>query len=211
MGFLGWIHSYYKIALKIKIEYDSILNNYLSDTPKNEYLVNSMQKRFDSLAPTFIQKANFDTFSRLENINDNNQLILQIQFLTLYYIKSLKYMPFKDDYKFNHINVACLEKSYTVKSGQIYSSDIVLTAIDTTQRPVIYIGKYELIKDKAGNVLDYKMIGEYDRIPIVNGRGQYRYQTSSPGIKKFSGLYELKKSNGTIIHIPFQKEFIVTK
>ena len=54
------------------------------------------------------------------------------------------------------------------------------------------------------------MIGENYRIPLSDkGRGVYKQTSSLPGIKKFSGLYELVKSNGTIVHIPFQKDPVI--
>lgn len=78
----------------------------------------------------------------------------------------------RGDFKFNRIDIAVIENSNTLRVGQEYSSEIFLTAWNSTLNPNICI--------KKGDSLAM--------LPIKNGRGIYRCKAISPGIKTYSGV-----------------------
>ena len=54
------------------------------------------------------------------------------------------------------------------------------------------------------------MIGNYDSIPVVSGKGKYAVKASSEGYKKWGGLISMKTDAGTKLY-PFDGEYQVAR
>jgi gliding motility-associated protein GldM len=107
--------------------------------------------------------------------------------------------------KFTSADAIQIANSNYVFLGDSFKADVFLAAKDTTQNPIIFVGDYEL--DENGK---YKMLGDYDSIPVLAGKGKYSVKTSSQGYKKWGGLISMKTDAGDKIY-PFNGEYQVAK
>jgi gliding motility-associated protein GldM len=105
--------------------------------------------------------------------------------------------------KFTSAEAIQIAPSNYVFVGDSFKADIFLAAKDSTQNPVIYVGDYEL--DEEGF---YKMIGSYDSIPVVAGKGKFSVKTRKQGYQNWGGLITMKTDEGTKIY-PFNGEYQV--
>jgi len=107
--------------------------------------------------------------------------------------------------KFTSADAIQIANSNYVFLGDSFKADVFLAAKDTTQNPIIYVGDYELGEDGK-----YKMIGDYDSIPVISGKGKYAIKASSEGYKKWGGLISMKTDAGDKIY-PFNGEYQVAR
>ena len=107
--------------------------------------------------------------------------------------------------KFTSADAIQIATSNYVFLGDSFKADVFLAAKDTTQNPLIYVGDYEIGEDGK-----YKMIGSYDSIPVVSGKGKYAVKASSEGYKKWGGLISMKTDAGTKLY-PFDGEYQVAR
>jgi gliding motility-associated protein GldM len=107
--------------------------------------------------------------------------------------------------KFTSADAIQIATSNYVFLGDSFKADVFLAAKDTTQNPVIYVGDYEMDEDGK-----YKMVGDYDSIPVLAGKGKYAVKTSSQGYKKWGGLISMKTDVGDKIY-PFNGEYQVAR
>ena len=114
------------------------------------------------------------------------------------------------DFKVNKLDAVVIAKSNYVFQGNEFAAEIFLAASDTTQTPKIYIGNYETYLNDQG-VADYKMVGSYEEIPIVNGRGIFTRNSRRIGMNKWSGLLEVTGPDGSKFRRPFNHEFEVAE
>ncbi|MBL6663199.1 MAG: gliding motility protein GldM [Flavobacteriales bacterium] len=107
--------------------------------------------------------------------------------------------------KFTSADAIQIATSNYVFLGDSFKADVFLAAKDTTQNPLIYVGDYEVDEDGK-----YKMVGNYDSIPVVSGKGKYAVKANSEGYKKWGGLISMKTDAGTKLY-PFNGEYQVAK
>ena len=107
--------------------------------------------------------------------------------------------------KFTSADAIQIANSNYVFLGDSFKADVFLAAKDTTQNPVIYVGDYEV--DEYGK---YRMVGDYDSIPVLSGKGKYAVKANSEGYKKWGGLISMKTDGGTKIY-PFDGEYQVAR
>ncbi len=107
--------------------------------------------------------------------------------------------------KFTSADAIQIATSNYVFLGDSFKADVFLAAKDTTQNPLIYVGDYEVDEDGK-----YKMVGNYDSIPVVSGKGKYAVKANSEGYKKWGGLISMKTDAGTKLY-PFDGEYQVAK
>ncbi len=93
------------------------------------------------------------------------------------------------DVRVNDLNAYVIPQSRNVMRGGKYSANIVLAAVDTTQRPVIFIN---------GNKLS-------------NDRGLYEVVTTSTGKFDFNGYLEVPHGDGTITRHDFSSSYSVSE
>jgi len=113
----------------------------------------------------------------------------------------------KTSLKFTSAEGIQIPQSNFVLRGDSFRAQIFISAKDTTQDPMIYIGEY----DSLGNG-NYQMKGtegvDYNAVKVVNGKGIFSERTSSEGLQKWGGLIAMKTANGTKMY-PFNGEYLV--
>lgn len=96
-----------------------------------------------------------------------------------------------EDYRVNNLEALVIPRSMVVMQGGSYEGQIVLSAVDTTKRPKIYVGE---------NILD----------PEKNGF----FQVGAGGIgadKIFRGFIELERPDKEALKIPFESKYTVVE
>lgn len=91
------------------------------------------------------------------------------------------------DVRVNELNAFVIPQSRNVMRGSKYSANIVLAAVDTTQRPEIYINGNKLPDD----------------------RGIYELVTGSTGTFDYSGYLEVPHGDGTVTRHDFSSSYTV--
>ena len=89
------------------------------------------------------------------------------------------------DVRVNELNPYVIPNSKMVMRGGRYRADIVLAAIDTTQRPVIYVD---------GNRIE---------------NGVYEFTAGGVGNHEYSGYIEVARGDGTLDRRPFSSSYTV--
>ena len=91
------------------------------------------------------------------------------------------------DVRVNELNAYVMPQSRMVMRGGKYSANIVLAAVDTTQRPTVYI---------AGK-------------PLANDRGLYELTPNATGTFTYDGYLEVPHGDGTVTRHDFQSSYTV--
>ncbi len=91
------------------------------------------------------------------------------------------------DVRVNELNAYVIPVSNMIMRGGRYSADIVLAAIDTTQRPSIYVNGARL----------------------NNPDGKYEFVAGSVGTHDFSGYIEVARGDGSVDRRPFKSSYTV--
>jgi len=82
--------------------------------------------------------------------------------------------------KFTSAEGIQIPKSTFVLRGDSFRSQIFISANDTTQDPLIYVGAYDSL-----GVGKYQMIGDYDTIKVVNGKGIFSRRANTTGMQNW--------------------------
>jgi len=116
------------------------------------------------------------------------------------------------DFKFNRIGAVVIPNSDYVAKGGEFRAEIFLAASDTTQRPKIYLGRYDSVYNQASGEWNYEMKGGVDSVPTMpNGRGLMRRAAESVGQVDFGGLIEIVGPDGAKIRRPFHHRYTVAE
>lgn len=116
------------------------------------------------------------------------------------------------DFKFNVLSATVIPNSNIVFQGTEFKAEVFLAASDTTQKPKIYLCKYDSTLNPKSNTWDYKPVGKIEEIPVTNtGRGIFTRKATSIGKVNWSGLIEMKAPDGTIVRKPFRHSYNVLK
>lgn len=91
------------------------------------------------------------------------------------------------DVRVNELNAYVIPNSNMIIRGGKYSANIVLAAIDTTQRPAIFVNGSK----------------------ISNPNGLYEFVPSAVGTHDFSGYIEVTRGDGTTDRRPFKSSYTV--
>jgi gliding motility-associated protein GldM len=105
--------------------------------------------------------------------------------------------------KFTSAEGVAIPKTNFVLRGDSFRAEIFITAKNENQNPDIYVGKY----DSLGGG-QYEMVGEYEIVKVVNGKGMFATRTKTEGNKKWGGLIAMKTETGTKFY-PFAGEYLV--
>ena len=188
-------------------------NLLLSYSESNNSITNSLNETFD-LSDVKIKKTS-GKISWLSNNFEDMPLIAAVTILTKIQadvrnaeadvINYLKQNIDATDIKFTDAQAVQIPKNNYVFLGDTFKADVFITGKDSTQEPVIYLGEYELDEDGQ-----YRMIGDYDSIPVVKGTGKFAVKTRTEGYKKWGGLIAMKTDDG-LKKYPFDGEYQVAK
>ena len=91
------------------------------------------------------------------------------------------------DVRVNQLDAFVIPNSRLVMRGGKYTADIVLAAVDTTQRPAIFIGGKQLPENSR----------------------TYEFPTSQVGTFNYSGYLEVVHGDGSVSKLPFQSDYTV--
>ncbi len=91
------------------------------------------------------------------------------------------------DVRVNQLDAFVIPASKNVMRGSKYSANIVLAAVDTTQRPTVYINGTKLNNDK----------------------GLYEVFTGKTGVFDYSGYLEVPRGDGSIMRHDFKSSYTV--
>jgi len=94
------------------------------------------------------------------------------------------------DYKVNQITAQVIPESQIVMRGSQYKATIVLSAVDSTKRPTVYVN---------GKTLPYSANGIFSTI------------AGTPGTYPVKGYIEMPGSDGSMMHREFSSEYFVTE
>ena len=105
--------------------------------------------------------------------------------------------------KFTSAEGIQIPNSNFVLKGDTFRAQIFIAAKDTTQAPIIYVGEYDSLGGGK-----YEMVGDYETVKIVNGKGMFARKATTEGNQKWGGLIAMKTDNGTKMY-PFSGEYLV--
>lgn len=173
----------YNLKKKIQ-EYKNISLNILGE-PKDS-------KSLDDIIDISAKQWEKDTFDNLPSVAtitmltklQNDISIIENRVLSRL-IDNIDY----GDYKVNKLRADIIPNSNIVVMGQNYEADIVLTSIDSTKKPNIYI----------------------DGNKLPDNNGHYTIKTSKSGTFNLNGYMEIQTENGVITKYPFNKKYTVVE
>ena len=90
-----------------------------------------------------------------------------------------------------------------VLKGDSFKSEIFITAKNDQRNPDIYVGDYDSLSDGR-----FEMVGDYETVQVINGKGMFAKRAHSEGNKKWGGLIAMKTETGTKYY-PFAGEYLV--
>jgi gliding motility-associated protein GldM len=113
-------------------------------------------------------------------------------------------------FMFNALEAITIPRSNYIFRGDEFEASVFLAAFDTTQAPEVLVGRYERVQRDDGTT-DYRMVGNYQEIPVEHGRGVYRLRPGTTGYHNWGGLVRLRAPDGSIISRPFSSEYQVAE
>ncbi len=94
------------------------------------------------------------------------------------------------DYRVNQIKAQVIPESQIVMRGGQYKANIVLSAVDSTKRPSIFVNGKQLPDDN---------------------KGMFTVTTGSTGTFPVEGYIQMPNSEGIMVKYPFKSEYFVTE
>ncbi|NQY11976.1 MAG: gliding motility protein GldM [Flavobacteriales bacterium] len=113
-----------------------------------------------------------------------------------------------DDFKFDTLAARIIPKSSYVFLGEDYEAEIFVAAFNTTQDPVIQIGKLDTV---GGGLAMVEGSVDSSGVSTKRGSGHYKRRASVEGEVKYEGLISIKKPNGDMQPYMFSTSYIVAK
>ncbi|NOQ25317.1 MAG: gliding motility protein GldM [Bacteroidales bacterium] len=110
----------------------------------------------------------------------------------------------------NKIEATVIPNSSYILQGNEYTADVFLAALDTTAPPIVYIGEYDSTMNEEG-VYEYNMVGRYDSLDVLEGKGKFSRLSTSLGKQKWGGLIKVMGPDGGYITKTFKREYQIAK
>ncbi|MEO5642920.1 MAG: gliding motility protein GldM [Bacteroidia bacterium] len=115
-----------------------------------------------------------------------------------------------NDFKFDALSAKVIAPTSYVFSGDKYTADILVVASSTTQKPVVWLGKFDSIKQPDGS---YKPLPgtniDSTSVKVDGGVGKYIMDATAVGLQQWSGLIRVRKPDGMWDNYPFKGEYMV--
>ncbi len=178
--------------LRKRIEtYRTYIGNFIPDSLKRaniaEILSTDPISRKGTLAPQPWEEAKFDQQPVVAAVTLLTKLQNDLLYAEGEALASLYSQVDAGDVRVNELNAYVMPQSRMVMRGGRYSANIVLAAVDTTARPVVYIGG--------------KTLG--------NDRGLYELTPSATGTFTYNGYLEVTHGDGSSTRHPFESSYTV--
>jgi gliding motility-associated protein GldM len=110
----------------------------------------------------------------------------------------------------NKIEATVIPNSSYILQGNEYKADVFLAALDTTAPPIVYIGEYDSTINADG-VVEYFMVGSYDSLDVVEGKGKFSRLSNTVRTEKWGGLIKVMGPDGGYITKSFKREYTIAK
>ena len=110
----------------------------------------------------------------------------------------------------NKIEATVIPNSSYILQGNEYKADVFLAALDTTAPPIVLIGNYDSTLNDEG-IYTYNMVGNYDSLSVIEGKGKFSRLTTALGKQKWGGLIKVMGPDGNYITKKFKREYQVAK
>ncbi len=110
---------------------------------------------------------------------------------------------------FNKLEATVIPNTSYVLQGNEYKADVFIAAFDTTAAPEVLIGQYDSTLNEETGEYEYKMVGGYDSLDVIEGRGKFSRMGSALGKQNWGGLIRIKDPSGNYITKTFKKEYTV--
>ena len=94
------------------------------------------------------------------------------------------------DYRVNQMTAQVIPESQIVMRGSQYKANIVLSAVDSTKRPAVFVNGKQLPEDS---------------------RGQFTAIAGAPGTYPIKGYIEMPNNDGSMMRQNFESEYFVTE
>ncbi len=178
--------------LRQRVEgYRDYIGGFIPDSLKRENIVNMLStapvQRKGTLAPQLWEEAKFDQQPVVAAVTLLTKLQSDILYAEGEALSSIYSQVDAGDVRVNELNAYVMPQSRMVMRGGKYSANIVLAAVDTTARPVVYVQ------------------GQ----PLGNDRGLYELNPQSTGTFSYSGYLEVAHGDGTTTRHPFESSYTV--
>lgn len=112
---------------------------------------------------------------------------------------------------FNKLEATVIPNTNYVLQGNEYKADVFIAAFDTTSAPEVLIGRYDSTFNEKSGAYDYKMVGNYDSLEVINGRGKFTRLSSTIGKQSWGGIIRLKDPDGNYITKTFKRDYQIAK
>ena len=179
--------------LRKKIDsYREYTNSLIGDSIKrnniNKVLSTASYKKENTIGGnTSWEERQFDNMPAIAAITILTKLQNDLRYAEGEVLTSLIANVDAGDIRVNQVEAFVIPESRIVMSGSSYKANIVLAAVDTTQRPIVYIGDKQLDND----------------------RGIYEFGTGRAGSYDYSGYIEVPHGDGSIEKLPFSSSYTV--
>ena len=179
-------------ALRADIDsYREFISEFIADSLKRNTISEALNTvpvvKSGNLVPLKWEEAKFDRQPVVAAVTLLSKLQSDILYAEGEALSALLAQVDAGDVRVNELNAYVMPQSRLVMRGGKYSANIVLAAVDTTQRPDIYI---------EGRKLD-------------NSNGIYELNTSSTGTFDYSGWLEVTHGDGTVTRHDFESAYTV--
>lgn len=179
-------------ALRHRIDdYRDYIGTFIPDSVKRANIASMLStgpiRRAGTLAPQLWEEAKFDQQPVVAAVTLLTKLQSDILYAEGEALSTIYSQVDAGDVRVNELNAYVMPQSRMVMRGGKYSANIVLAAVDTTARPVVYIG------DK----------------PLDNDRGLYELNPQTTGEFTYSGYLEVTHGDGTSTRHPFESSYTV--
>lgn len=178
--------------LRAKIDdYRDFIKQYIPDSVKraniNSILSTEPILKQGTLNPQLWEEAKFDQQPVVAAVTLLTKLQSDLLFAEGEALQTIYSQVDAGDVRVNELNAYVMPNSRIVMRGGKYSANIVLAAVDTTARPVVYINGQEL----------------------GNEHGLYELSPQTTGTFSYSGYLEVGHGDGTSTIHPFESSYTV--
>ena len=167
------------------------ISGYVSDDTKRQSIVSALSTdpilRAGQLTPQQWEDAKFDQQPVVAAVTLLSKLQSDILYAEGEALSTLLANVDAGDVRVNELNAFVIPQSRLVMRGGEYQARIVLAAVDTTQRPTIFVGGRQL--SDAG--------------------GLYRAGTGSTGSFTYNGYIQVPHDDGTVSRYDFSSDYTV--
>ncbi|MBD5227183.1 MAG: gliding motility protein GldM [Bacteroidales bacterium] len=179
-------------ALRLAVDsYRKYVTSIVTDTTRrgviNEMLSTEVTAPKGTVGPMAWETKMFDNMPAVAAVTMLTKLQNDIRSAESEALSSLITNVDIGDVRVNELNAYVIPNSNMIMRGGKYSANIVLAAIDTTQRPSIYVNGSKL----------------------SSPNGLYEFVAGSVGNHEYSGYIEVARGDGTLDRRPFKGQYTV--